>query len=260
MPAEVRYCRELSASAKVFYTEITALADKKGYCFASNGYFSDLYEVAERQIQRWLLELSEMGFCQIEVSGPHRKIYVGRATKKTGSYPDKKDGVTPTKKTVYPDKKDTHSTIKSTTRLIDENDVQKITIEAHQNVLTPGPRDRQPFGETIWAESPEKWRLDMMARSADFEPVDLEYYRGRAVKWSKATGAKSADWVEMVADWIADDHKKGKLKLKTTNSTQEHETNRPNPAANSSRNGNIERAIARAERLAHKFGGGGGNE
>lgn len=258
LPADVRYCSDLSASAKIFYTEITALADQKGFCFASNEYFAALYDVEARQIRRWLSQLSEMGFIKVQLAETGRKIFVGGRTKKTSPPRTKKTGAPGQKRPGGEVKKDLHSSKEYYDKIINDDGAKKNEVKADQNVVTPGPRDRQPFGETVWAESPEKWRLDMLARSADFEPVDLEFYRGRATKWSNSTGAKSADWLEMVGDWIVDDHKKGKLKLKTTNSTQEHETNRPNPSA--TRNGNIERAIARAERLAHKFGGGGGNE
>lgn len=62
IPASVRYSVRLCSSSKLLYGEITALANQKGYCYASNGYFSKLYESSERSITRWLKKLEEAGF------------------------------------------------------------------------------------------------------------------------------------------------------------------------------------------------------
>ena len=48
LPSPVRYDRRLSASEKVFFAEITALSDQCGYCYAGNGYFSELYDTSDR--------------------------------------------------------------------------------------------------------------------------------------------------------------------------------------------------------------------
>ena len=39
IPAEVRYAKNLKANEKLMYGELTALANEKGYCYASNEYF-----------------------------------------------------------------------------------------------------------------------------------------------------------------------------------------------------------------------------
>lgn len=62
LPANVRYCKDIEPAAKVFYSEISALCGKEGYCWASNKYFTDLYDVDERTIRNWLSSLSEHKF------------------------------------------------------------------------------------------------------------------------------------------------------------------------------------------------------
>lgn len=46
LPAKVRYDKTLRPNAKLLYAEITALADARGYCWATNGYLAELFEIA----------------------------------------------------------------------------------------------------------------------------------------------------------------------------------------------------------------------
>ena len=62
MTAEVRYDEDLTASAKILYSEITALANKDGYCYANNSYFSKLYKVSNVTISRWISQLVDKGY------------------------------------------------------------------------------------------------------------------------------------------------------------------------------------------------------
>ena len=66
IPASVRYDKSLSATSKLFYGEITALANKTGCCWASNKYFSELYAISERQVTRIISELEKNGYIEIE--------------------------------------------------------------------------------------------------------------------------------------------------------------------------------------------------
>ncbi len=62
IPANVRYDESLSPNAKLLYGEITALCNAEGFCWASNNYFAELYEVTDRTIKRWLKDLTEGGY------------------------------------------------------------------------------------------------------------------------------------------------------------------------------------------------------
>ena len=59
IPANVRYDPDLPANAKLLYAEITSLTNDKGYCWASNDYFSRLYKVSDRSIKEWLKKLEQ---------------------------------------------------------------------------------------------------------------------------------------------------------------------------------------------------------
>ncbi|MET3616759.1 hypothetical protein ABID14_000379 [Peptoniphilus olsenii] len=62
IPANVRYDKDLTANAKLLYAEITALANEKGYCWATNGYFAELYGVSNRSIINWINNLEKQGY------------------------------------------------------------------------------------------------------------------------------------------------------------------------------------------------------
>ena len=62
IPANVRYDSSLTDGAKLLYGEITALSNEKGYCWASDTYFMDLYKVSRSTIQRWFHQLESKGY------------------------------------------------------------------------------------------------------------------------------------------------------------------------------------------------------
>jgi len=66
IPAEVRYSK-LKPNAKLLYGEITALSNKEGYCFATNRYFANLYNVTKNTISLWVSQLYHEGFINVEL-------------------------------------------------------------------------------------------------------------------------------------------------------------------------------------------------
>lgn len=77
LPADVRYCKKLGGNEKVLYSEITALCNKEGYCWATNSYFAKLYGKDTDTISRWVGSLVKLGFIRFELGlGNSRKIYI----------------------------------------------------------------------------------------------------------------------------------------------------------------------------------------
>lgn len=66
LPASIRYDKNLNSSTKLFYAELTALVNEKGYCWASNGYFAELYDVTKQTISTWVKLLKEKGYIRIQ--------------------------------------------------------------------------------------------------------------------------------------------------------------------------------------------------
>ena len=67
IPATVRYDNNVVPSAKLLYGEITALCNEKGYCWATNDYFSKLYSVSKRTISTWIKSLCNAGYISAEL-------------------------------------------------------------------------------------------------------------------------------------------------------------------------------------------------
>lgn len=85
IPADVRYDTNLTANAKLLYAEITALANHNGYCWATNEYFANLYQLSERTISRLISSLEKEGYLNVEIDksqGNKRKIFLNLSSKK----------------------------------------------------------------------------------------------------------------------------------------------------------------------------------
>lgn len=79
LPAHIRYSREVEFGAKVLYSEITALTNERGYCFASNDYFSMKYGVTPKTITTWVQSLERATFVIVDIDQKRdhkRRIYV----------------------------------------------------------------------------------------------------------------------------------------------------------------------------------------
>lgn len=78
IPATIRYDPRLKYAERLLYGEITALIGKEGYCFASNSYFANLYNVIPGTISRWISHLSKLGYIRVELIKNDKKEIVER--------------------------------------------------------------------------------------------------------------------------------------------------------------------------------------
>ncbi|MBW3518325.1 helix-turn-helix domain-containing protein [Flavobacterium sp. NKUCC04_CG] len=104
IPADVRYDERLKPNAKLLYGEITALAQREGFCWAGNEYFANLYKVSNETISRWVSQLCAYGYIDVEIfknDGNKRRIAID---KKVKTYCQKDQEVL-TKKSIAIDKK-----------------------------------------------------------------------------------------------------------------------------------------------------------
>lgn len=62
IPADVRYDDKIPANAKLLYGEISALIGRDGFCFASNQYFADIYQIRVETVARLVTKLEKAGY------------------------------------------------------------------------------------------------------------------------------------------------------------------------------------------------------
>lgn len=109
IPANVRYNKKIVDGAKLLYGEVTALCDERGYCWAGNEYFADLYGNTKITISRWFSSLVKENYLYMDMSTGRRKIFLSdkidlsnlndtEPTKKKATEPVKKKGKKETKK------------------------------------------------------------------------------------------------------------------------------------------------------------------
>jgi len=82
IPADVRYDKDLPANAKLLYGEITALCSDKGYCWATNTYFAELYGVSVVSISKWITALNTSGYISVidnKDDGNRRQILLNKS-------------------------------------------------------------------------------------------------------------------------------------------------------------------------------------
>lgn len=67
IPSTILFNEKLKANEKLLYAVITVLANKEGYCFASNAYLADLFNAQAHTISNWISHLNKLDFVCVEI-------------------------------------------------------------------------------------------------------------------------------------------------------------------------------------------------
>lgn len=92
----MRYDKNLPANAKLLYGEITALCNEKGFCWAGDKYFADLYGVSKTTIQNWLKALLDNKYISKEIEYKEGTKEILHRYIRILEYPTQKNLHTPT--------------------------------------------------------------------------------------------------------------------------------------------------------------------
>ncbi len=66
IPSTILFNENLKPNEKLLYAEITILANKECYCFASNNYLAELFNSKPHTISNWISHLSKLNFVHVE--------------------------------------------------------------------------------------------------------------------------------------------------------------------------------------------------
>lgn len=66
IPNEVMFDENLMANAKLLYGQITLLANKEGYCWASNNFFAKKNHSSPQSVSKWISNLAENNYIKVE--------------------------------------------------------------------------------------------------------------------------------------------------------------------------------------------------
>ena len=67
IPARVRDDKELRPNAKLLYGELSALTMAEGYCWASNAYLAEIFDLSQNTVSQLIKQLSDRGHIISEV-------------------------------------------------------------------------------------------------------------------------------------------------------------------------------------------------
>ena len=137
LPSQVRFDHKLSALARLLYSEIKALCDQQGYCWASNHYFAVLYQVEKKTVSRWITQLEERHYVRVETgktTGNQRRIYLVEGPSKREKVSSQKGVGHTISREGYPSKKTSETPPLLINNFIDTND-------RINSVSTPKDRD-----------------------------------------------------------------------------------------------------------------------
>lgn len=148
IPANVRYDKELSPNAKLLYGEITALCNYKGFCWASNSYFAELYGVEKKTVSRWISLLEKCGYIKTELKYKensqeieNRYIFIVDPLHEKTDTPIHKKVDTPTPKKV----EDNNTVINNTTSLLSKDNNKVINKNIVGETPTSSKNTKKPL-------------------------------------------------------------------------------------------------------------------
>ena len=173
IPAPVRYSTEIEPAAKLLYGEITALSDARGYCWASNTYFAELYKCSPDTISRWIKSLESAGFIRVEIDksvGNVRHIFIAPYPQKSQE-PIGKNADTLSAKMPIPYRQKCRYINKDISTDISKDEISAFAQNQNQKLLPKNQKEKTPCLQTapppaVPVFNPDGWTEPELAAEA----------------------------------------------------------------------------------------------
>ncbi|MFS0933298.1 helix-turn-helix domain-containing protein [Enterococcus casseliflavus] len=159
IPANVRYDKKLTANAKLLYGEITALANEKGYCWAGDRYFAELYDVSKTTIQSWIKALTDNGYITKELIYREGTKEILNRYIRIVAYPTQENLGTPTQENLRDNNTSFNNTFNKTNKEEVETSSRKYSDEhfrlaskLQNNLIDDFPKEMKKADLDKWAD------------------------------------------------------------------------------------------------------------
>lgn len=187
IPANVRYDKNLNPNSKLLYGEITALCNEKGYCWASNKYFAELYEVSETSISLWIKKLVDNGYIDSKIEDNFdRKLYIASQKNLKGVLRKVKGGIKKTERGVL--------------RKVKDNNTYNIKNNNTYNITSSNEEEKDNNFNSFWKEYPKR-RVDKPKCKDKFLKLDIETQK-KIIQDIKDRKVKDYKWIKNQGQFI----------------------------------------------------------
>ncbi|OHB56115.1 MAG: hypothetical protein A2Y07_01190 [Planctomycetes bacterium GWF2_50_10] len=201
IPASVRYDKQLVPNAKLLYSEISALCNAKGYCWASNEYFAQLYDVHKNTISIWINLLAQEGYIEVSISkddGNARRI---RLTAKMPTINENID--TYQSKQGYPITEKIDTSQRKAEDPINENLKHNIKLNITKNIKENNTKEKISFSfETGGFENISPQQIQVWSQA--YPAIDIELTMRQAAQWLLSNPKKAkSNYRRFLTNWFA---------------------------------------------------------
>ena len=196
IPANVRYDKDLTANAKLLYGEMTALSNEKGYCWATNSYFANLYNVKNETVSRWVSQLIKKGYIRSVIvykdgtkEIDSRRLYIGNIPidKNINTYcqesqnPIDKNINTPIDKKVKENTTIYNNTINNIYSANDAQDIWELypNKKGKAQAMKKIPKLLATLGKDVLAECVKKYSAEVKGKDKQFILNGSTFFNGR---------------------------------------------------------------------------------
>ena len=220
IPADVRYDVRLTPNAKLLYGEITALCNEKGFCWAMNEYFAELYSVSKVSVSKWVGNLRDCGYIEVQMQYKEGTKQISNRYIRLAT-PLKENLGTLTKKSLIPSPRKVKDPIKE--KFKDNTTVNNTFNNTVGETSSPELPKKKVVSKVIRFKEPTLEEVSDYCRKERNNTIDaqnfIDFYTSKG--W-KVGNTKMKDWQASVRTWENNDKKRNAQNANKQNAKSEY--------------------------------------
>jgi hypothetical protein len=215
--ADVRYDVRLTPNAKLLYGEITALCNEKGFCWAMNEYFAELYSVSKVSVSKWVGNLRDCGYIDVQMQYKEGTKQISNRYIRLATPLKENLGTTLTKKSLIPSPRKVKDPLKE--KFKDNTTVNN----TFNNTVGETSSPELPKKKVIRFKEPTLEEVSDYCRKERKNTIDaqnfIDFYTSKG--W-KVGNTKMKDWQASVRTWENNDKKRNAQNANKQNAKSEY--------------------------------------